>query len=68
MGASHQDESTTHQLCNLLDMLVSLRIDLGHDANGVSESPLMGPEQMRAARLMVDQAISTVRSIIGGDE
>ena len=59
--ASRQGDSTTRQLCDLLDTLISVRIDLGHDANGVSASPAMTPEQMRAVRLMVDEAISIVR-------
>jgi hypothetical protein len=63
-SARHTD-SVTRDLCALLDTLVALRMDLGHDANGTAASPVPGPSQMREIRLILDGAIVLTKDIIG---
>ena len=65
LGATRHSESVTRELCALLDTLVALRMDLGHDANGTVASPTLGPSQMREIRLILDGAIVLAKDIIG---
>jgi len=63
--SSHGDDSTERQLCDLLDTLVAIRIDLGHDANGIAASPILTPEAMREVRALVADALASTRVLLG---
>ncbi len=65
LGSDHSSDANARELRALLDTMVALRMDLGHDANGVAASPPLGPSQMRAMRLTVDGAIRSIKDVIG---
>jgi hypothetical protein len=65
LGSTRHSDSVTRELCSLLDTLVALRMDLGHDANGIAASPALGPSQMREIRQILDGAIVLTKGIIG---
>ena len=53
----------TGRVCDLLDTLIAIRIDVGHSANGVAASPVLGPGQMRDLRALLDSAIASTREV-----
>jgi hypothetical protein len=65
LGSGRSSDADILELRALLDTLVALRMDLGHDANGIAASPPLGQSQMREIRLTVDGAIRSIKDIIG---
>lgn len=61
------NDSVARDLWDLLDILAALRLDLGHGANGIAASPVLGPIQMQVIRLVLDDAIALTKNIIGAD-
>ena len=61
-------ESNTRLLCDLLDTLIAIRMDVGHGPNGVAASPDLGPDQLRGIRLMLDHAITSAKGLLGSIE
>jgi hypothetical protein len=53
----------TRRLCDLLDTLIAIRIDVGHSANGVAASHTLGPAQMREVRVLLDRAIASTKQM-----
>ena len=67
-GESRPIESNTRLLCDLLDTLIAIRMDVGHGANGVAATPDLGPGQLRGIRLMLDHAITSAKGLLGSIE
>ena len=63
--SSYERDATTRRLCDLLDTLVAIRIDVGHGANGIAASPALGPAEMREVRVLVDRAIASAKDLLG---
>jgi hypothetical protein len=63
--SSFEREATTRRLCDLLDILVAIRIDVGDGANGIAASPALGPAEMREVRVLVDRAIASAKYLLG---
>lgn len=70
-----ESDAATRRLCDLLDTLIAIRIDVGHSANGVAASRALGPEQMREVRVLLDRAIASTKEMfesnyrsLGADE
>jgi len=58
-------DAATRRICNLLDTLIAIRIEVGHSANGSAASPTLSAEQMGEVRALLDHAIATTREIFG---
>ena len=56
-------EVATRRVCDLLDTLIAIRIDVGHGANGVAASPILSPEQLHDVRVLLDLAIASTKEI-----
>ena len=56
-------ETATRGMGDLLDTLIAIRIDVGHSANGVAASRVLGPEQMREVRVLLDRAIASTKEM-----
>ena len=63
-AASNQRDIDACRMGDLLDMLIALRMDVGHSANGIAASPTLGPEQMREVRVLLDCAIVSAKEIL----
>ena len=50
---------------DLLDTLIAIRVDVGHSANAIAASSILGPEQMGEVRVMLDCAIASTKEIFG---
>jgi hypothetical protein len=61
---SNQRDTDARRMGDLLDMLIALRMDVGHSANGIAASPTLGPEQMREVRVLLDCAIASAKEIL----
>ena len=61
---SNQSDTDACRMGDLLDMLIALRMDMGHSANGIAASPTLGPEQMREVRVLLDRAILSAKEIL----
>ena len=66
-GYTGHNDSVARDLWDLLDILVALRMDLGHSANGMAASPALDPIQMQVIRLVLDDSIALTKNIIGAD-
>ena len=60
---SNKIDTAARRLGDLLDTLIAIRMDVGHSANGIAESPILGPEQMGEVRVMLDCAIASTKEI-----
>jgi hypothetical protein len=65
LSALYKSDATTRRVCDLLDTLIAIRIDVGHSANGIAASPTLSAEQMREVRALLDHAIATTKEIFG---
>jgi hypothetical protein len=61
---SNQRDTDARRMGGLLDLLIALRMDVGHSANGIAASPTLGPEQMREVRALLDCAIASAKEIL----
>lgn len=61
----YKSDAVTRNICDLLDTLIAIRIDVGHSANGSAASPTLSAEQMREVRALLDRAIATTKEIFG---
>ena len=61
---SNQRDTDARRMGDLLDLLIALRMDVGHSANGIAASPSLGPEQMREVRVLLDCAILSAKEIL----
>jgi hypothetical protein len=61
---SNQRDTDARRMGDLLDVLIALRIDVGHSANGLAASPTLGPQEMREVRLLLDCAIASAKEIL----
>ena len=50
-------------LGDILDVLIAIRMDVGHSANGVAASPTLLPEQMSEVRLLLARAIASTKEV-----
>jgi hypothetical protein len=62
--SSNQSDTDARRMGDLLDILIALRMEVGHSANGTAASPTLGPEQMREVRLLLDCAITSAKEIL----
>ena len=60
---SNQRDTDARRMGDLLDILIAIRMDVGHNANGIAASPTLGPEQMREVRGLLDCAIASAKEI-----
>jgi hypothetical protein len=60
---SNRWDTTTRRLGDLLDVLIAIRIDVGHSANGLDPSPAPGPEEMQVVRVLLDDAIASAKEM-----
>ena len=51
------------RLGDILDVLVAIRMDVGHSANGVAASATLLPEQMSEVRLLLAHAIASTKEV-----
>jgi hypothetical protein len=65
LSALYKSDAATRRVCDLLDTLIAIRIDVGHSANGSAASPSLSAEQMREVRALLDRAIATTKEIFG---
>lgn len=65
LSALYESDAATRRICDLLDTLIAIRIDVGHSANGIAASPTLSAEQMRKVRVLLDHAITTTKEIFG---
>jgi hypothetical protein len=60
---SNRSDTATRRLGELLDILIAIRIDVGHSANGLDASPALSPEEMRVVRVLFDDAIASAKEM-----
>ena len=65
LSALYKSDAVTRGVCELLDTLIAIRIDVGHSANGSAASPTLTAEQMREVRALLDHAIATTKEVFG---
>jgi hypothetical protein len=65
LSKPYKRDAATRRVCDLLDTLIAIRIDVGHSANGVAASPTPGSEQIREVRALLDLAIASTKEIFG---
>ena len=63
-ATSNRRDTDARRMGDLLDILIALRMDVGHSANGSAASPTLGPEQMREVRVLLDCAILSAKEIL----
>ena len=56
-------DTATQRVGDLLDILIAIRIDVGHSANGVDASPALGPAEMHAVRMLLGDAIASAKEV-----
>jgi hypothetical protein len=61
---SNQRDTDARRMGDLLDILIALRMDVGHSANGIAASPTLGPKQMREVRVLLDCAMTSAKEIL----
>ena len=66
--AARGTESNIRLLCDLLDTLIAIRIDVGHGANGMAASPALDAKQLQGIRLMLGRAIASTKDLLGSAE
>jgi hypothetical protein len=49
---------------DLLDILIAIRIDVGHSANGLDASPALGPAEIQVVRILLADAIASATEIL----
>ena len=57
-------DTATQRVGDLLDILIAIRIDVGHSANGVDASPALGPAEMHVVRILLGDAIASAKEIL----
>jgi hypothetical protein len=60
---SNERDIDARHLGDLLDTLIAIRMDVGHNANGIAASPALGPQQMRELRALLDHAIASTKQV-----
>jgi len=61
---SNSWDAATRRVGDLLDILIAIRIDVGHSANGLDASPVLGPAEMHVVRILLGDAIASAKQII----
>jgi hypothetical protein len=51
------------RLGDLLDTLIAIRMDVGHNADGIAAAPVLGLQQMREVRALLDHAIASAKEV-----